>query len=63
MISAPFIYSKFFESSEVLFYISYIIIWAGAWQNQQNDMRLVTTQISLGIHPDWSVFAVYFMDS
>ena len=29
-------------------------IWATAWQNQQNDVRPVKTQISLGIRPGWS---------
>ena len=28
-----------------------IIIWATAWQHQQNDMRPTNTQISLGIRP------------
>ena len=40
-------------------------IWAATWQNQQNgcapsedsDQRPVRTQISVGIRPDWSVFA------
>ena len=33
-------------------------IWAAAWQNQQNDLFAQRTQISLGIHPVWSVFTV-----
>ena len=33
-------------------------ILATTWQNQQNDVRLAKTQISLGIRPVWSVFAV-----
>ena len=28
--------------------------WAAARQNQQNDVRLAKTQISLGICPVWS---------
>ena len=32
--------------------------WAGAWQNQQNDLCAKRRQISLGIRPVWSVFAV-----
>ena len=32
--------------------------WPGAWQNQQNDLCKAKTQISLGICPVWSVFAV-----
>ena len=32
--------------------------WAAAWQNQQNCVRPAKTQISLGIWPVWSVFAV-----
>ena len=31
---------------------------AAAWQNQQNDLCAQRTQIRLGIHPIWSVFAV-----
>ena len=30
------------------------IIWASAWQNQQNGMCSAKTQISLGIRPVWS---------
>ena len=43
-----------------LTYIKYppLTIWAVSWQNQQNDMHPAKTQISLGIHPVWSVFAV-----
>ena len=32
--------------------------WAAAWQNQQNDLHPAKTQISLGVRPVWSVFAV-----
>ena len=28
--------------------------WVATWQNQQNDVRPVKTQISLGIRPVWS---------
>ena len=35
-----------------------VSIWATAWQNQQNDVHPAKTQISLCIHPVWSVFAV-----
>ena len=34
-------------------------IWAGACQNKQNGVRPANTQISLCIHPIWSVFAVH----
>ena len=38
--------------------------WAAAWQNQQNDLCTLTkTQISKGIHPVWSVFAVHSLGS
>ena len=33
-------------------------IWAAAWQNKQNNLYAQQRQISLGIHPVWSVFAV-----
>ena len=32
--------------------------WATAWQNQQIDMCAMKAQISQGIHPFWSVFAI-----
>ena len=31
---------------------------AAAWQNKQNDVHAAKIQISLGIHPVWSVFIV-----
>ena len=38
--------------------------WAGAWQNQQNDLCiLVKTHINLGTWPVWSVLTVRFKDS
>ena len=38
--------------------------WAGAWQNQQNDLCiLVKTHINLGTWPVWSVLYVRFKDS
>ena len=33
--------------------------WAAAWQNQQNDVRPMKTQISLGIRPVWSESSLY----
>ena len=32
--------------------------WAAKWQNQQSDLHPAKTQISLGIGPVWTVFAV-----
>ena len=37
--------------------------WAAAPQNKQNDVRPPKTQISLGIHLVWSVFAVHSKSS
>ena len=36
------------------FHLHLLHIWATSWQNQQNDVHLVKTQISLGIRPVWS---------
>ena len=36
-----------------------VITRAATWQNQQNYVRPAKTQISLGIRPAWSVFAVH----
>ena len=38
-------------------------IWASAWQNLQNGVRPGKTQISLGIHPVCSVFAMRSLGS
>ena len=38
-------------------------IWATTWQNQESDWGPAKTQISLGICPVWSVFAVCSMGS
>ena len=40
-----------------------IMIWATTWKNQQVSVRPAKTQISLGIHLVWSVFAVCSMGS
>ena len=42
----------------LVLYPSKELIWAAAQQNQQNHVRPVKTQISLGIRPVWSVFTV-----
>ena len=38
--------------------VNHSSILATAWQSQQNDMRTVKTQISLGIHAVWSEFSL-----
>ena len=42
-----------------LMFFRHILIWACAWQNQQNNVQPVKIQISLGIRPVLSVFAVH----
>ena len=42
--------------------LSSFVIWAGAWQNQQNVCP-EKTQLNLGMCLVWSVYAVHFMDS
>ena len=49
----------YFVSNFVIqFLLLLILIWAAPLQNQQNDMRLAKTQISLGIRPVWSEFSL-----